>query len=61
MRAFDVEHLDPQPLARAAAVRSGSEQDARTRESARTMSMASRLRTAFEMSRFGSQLRNGRR
>lgn len=60
MRAFEVRHDDPRPLARAAAVRSELEQDPATRAQARAMTIAARLRAGFELCRLASQVRRGR-
>jgi len=53
---FDVHHHDPLPVARAAAVSSRAEQDPRTRDRARTMTRAQRLREGFALSRFASRI-----
>jgi hypothetical protein len=60
MAPYDVNHRDPHPLARSAAVRSATEQDPLTREHARKMTIAVRLRTGFELSRLASRLRAAR-
>jgi hypothetical protein len=61
MRPFDVEHRDPAALGRSAAVRSRTEQDPLTREDAKRLTPAQRLRAGFELSRFASRLRAARR
>lgn len=60
-RPFDFEINDPLALARSAAIRSAREQDPLTRETARRMTPAERLRTAFELSRVAAELAARRR
>lgn len=60
-RSFDIDHSDPHPRARAAAVRARTERDPVTAADARGMTMAERMRAAFEASRFAARLRDGAR
>jgi hypothetical protein len=57
MRPFDVPHRDPAPLARAAAVRSRAELDPATREHAKRLTSAERLREGFALGAFAARLR----
>jgi hypothetical protein len=61
MRPFDVTHRDPHPLARSAAIRSMREQDPYTRSTARSMTIAQRLRAGLALSSAAWRLRSGRR
>lgn len=56
MRAFDVGHEDPAPLARAAAIRSPREQDPAVRGHARQQTPAERLRDGLVLARFARRL-----
>jgi hypothetical protein len=57
VRSFEVVHSDPASLARSAAVRSRAEQDPLTRDAAKAMTPADRLRAAFRVSRYAARLR----
>lgn len=61
MARYDVDHRDPRPVARTAALRSGREQDPRTRAHARGMTMEERLRAGFELCRAASLIHGARR
>jgi hypothetical protein len=61
MARCEFRHDDPAPLARAASIRSAREQDARTRERARTQTMAERLLEGFRLARFSDRLRDAAR
>jgi hypothetical protein len=54
--SFEVEHHDPCPLARTAAVRSRVEADSRTRTHALALTPAERLKAGFELSRFAARV-----
>jgi hypothetical protein len=54
---YDVEHHDPHPVARAAAIRSKRELDPRTRDDWRRMSTGERLAAAIQLSRTASLIR----
>ncbi len=51
-----IDNRDPHPLARAAAVRSASEQDPLTRAEVRRLTMGQRLRAGWALSRYASRL-----
>jgi len=56
VRAFDIGHEDPAPLARAAAIRSPREQDPAVRDRARQQTPAERLREGVLLARFARRL-----
>lgn len=58
MRAFDVGHEDPAPLARAAAVRGPRERDPAVRDHAQHQTPVERLREGVLLARFARRLRD---
>lgn len=61
MRAFEIEHPDPHPTARAAAVRAPAERDPALRERVRGQTAAARLREGFRLAEFAARLRGSAR
>jgi len=57
MRAFDVKHDDPVPVARTAAILSRTEQDPATRADSRAMTPEQRVSVALDLSLTLSQIK----